>query len=103
MKDCWRHGDVILVPKKIPSDAKEQPKDDGKVVLAYGEVTGHMHQISKGNAALFKFNDKTYLKIQSDMGLLSHEEHHEINVPCGEYEIIIQKDYSPEGWKKVTD
>ena len=61
------------------------------------------HRISEGVANLFEFNEKMYLKVQSEIAVLKHEEHHCLNIPQGDYEIIIQKDYSPEGWKKVID
>ncbi len=41
-----RQGDVLLVPvKSLPIGAKEIPLDKGRIVLAYGEVTGHAHAI----------------------------------------------------------
>lgn len=102
IKDCFRHGDVILIPKPLPENAKEK-KFEGDVTLAYGEVTGHSHRISEGVAGVFEFDDKAYLKIQSELATLSHEEHKALQIPQGEYEIIIQKDYTPDGWKKVQD
>lgn len=102
-KKHYRHGDVIVkCIENIPTRAKKQDKNKA-LVLAEGEVTGHSHRIIDGNAALFQFNEKVYLKVQSKIATLSHEEHHEIKLPNGNYEVVIQKDYEPSGWKKVID
>lgn len=95
-----RHGDVILVPVKAIKGTEQKAK---QIVLAEGEATGHSHQIIGGKASLFKFNDKTYLKVKSKIATLTHEEHKEIKVPSGDYEVIIQRDYEPNGWKRVID
>lgn len=95
----WRHGDLIIMPTKDKILGEEQSKP----ILALGEVTGHSHQITKGMAKVFKYNDKTYLKIISEYALLSHEEHKEINLPQGDYEFFIQQEWKEDGWKKVLD
>lgn len=98
-KNNYRHGDVVIIPTKIPKGAK--PKRG--LTLAEGEVTGHSHQITKGQAAMFTFNDKTYLRVKSKIAALTHEEHCKGEIPCGDYEVIIQQDYEPSGWKRVRD
>lgn len=94
----YRHGDVIV---------REVDKTRGEkldhLVLAEGEVTGHKHQITDGTASLFKFEEKLYLKIQSDLATLSHEEHNPLRLPKGSYEVIIQREYQPKGWTYVAD
>lgn len=97
----FRHGDVIL--RRLSDDEKIQGEKQKHLTLAEGEVTGHSHRISKGKGELFKFNDKMFLKIQSKIACLTHEEHKKIELPAGDYEVIIQREYTPDGWKKVTD
>lgn len=99
---CYRHGDVILREvESVPSDAKK--REAKQLVLAEGEVTGHAHQVSGGVGALFDYDDKVYLRIESEIGALTHEEHAKIELPAGSYEVFIQKDYTPKGWEKVVD
>lgn len=101
-KKVYGHGDVIIVPiAKIPEEANSD--GSGKAVLAYGEVTGHSHQISEGIAAMFRYSNKQFLRIQSEMGLLTHEEHKMLRLPRGDFEIKIQREYTPNGWNKVVD
>jgi hypothetical protein len=41
-----RQGDILLVPvKDLPDGLKEVPRQNGRIVLAEGEVTGHFHAI----------------------------------------------------------
>ena len=98
-RKAYRHGDVILVEvDKIPTKAKEK---EG-LTLAYGEVTGHSHQVQGGIASMFGYDEKTYLRV-TKRATLSHEEHKALSIPEGDFEVIIQHDYEPEGWKKVVD
>lgn len=98
----YRHGDVIVKQvESIPAEAVEQKSK--KLVLAEGEVTGHSHQISAGVAQLFRYEDKVYLRVTSEIAALTHEEHHKIELPTGDYEVEIQQDYEPSGWQKVVD
>lgn len=99
-KKNYRHGDVLIIPCD-PKDVKG--KEDKKLTLAEGEVTGHSHQITKGKAKLFRFDNKMYLRVQSKIAMLTHEEHKALELPQGDYEIKIQQDYEPAGWKKVID
>lgn len=97
----FRHGDVVL---KAVNEIKGKEVNKGKdLVLALGEVTGHSHRIPAGQAEMFKFNDKTYIRVTKGFACLRHEEHKEIKLPPGCYEIEVQKDYEPGGWKKVQD
>ena len=98
-KNNYRHGDVLL----IPTIDAVKGKQEAELILARGEVTGHAHRITEGEAALFKYYDKTYLRVMSDFALLTHEEHKALQIPQGDYEIKIQNDYEPSGWKKVQD
>lgn len=98
-KRAWRHGDVII----IETDDKISGEKQKHLTLAEGEVTGHSHRIKDGIAGLFKFNEKTYLQVKSKIATLVHEEHKALQIPQGDYEIIIQQDYEPNGWKKVQD
>lgn len=101
MKNLYRHGDVIIKQiEKKPTKAKKLDT----LILAEGEATGHYHRISEGEAALYSYDDKKYLEIQSEIGLLTHEEHKALELPHGTYEIIIQREYDDEQeWRNVID
>ena len=44
--ECYRQGDVLVIRvDDVPSSAVSVPRDAGRLVLAYGEVTGHAHAV----------------------------------------------------------
>lgn len=95
----YRHGDVLILECAAPKGGDELKH----LTLAEGEVTGHSHRIVDGIAKLTRFDDKMYLKVQGEIGTLAHEEHPALSVPQGNYEIVIQREYEPNGWKYVAD
>lgn len=95
-----RHGDVILLPVEHAPAGKALEH----LTLAEGEATGHAHRITSGAAKLFQFDEKTYLSVQSEIATLSHEEHKALEIPHGDYEIKIQREYDDENeWRQVVD
>jgi hypothetical protein len=100
----YRQGDVLVVPcDSIPDDLEKIEEDNNRIVLAYGEATGHAHAIHK-NSFLFrdKISNKFYLIVTKPTELV-HEEHDTINLPIGNYEVIRQRFYTPERIKYVAD
>lgn len=104
-----RQGDVLLIEvDAAPAAATPIPLDAGRVVLAYGEVTGHAHAIRSGSATLVA--DETgrrFLRAATDLSL-THEEHAAIDLPSGDYEVVIQREYVPapvggRAWRRVAD
>lgn len=87
----FRQGDVLLISRDIPADRAAVPLDDGRLILAYGEVSGHAHAV-EGNAELFEMNGKRYLNV-TEAATLVHEEHGTISLPVGGYEVIRQRTF----------
>lgn len=106
--NVFRQGDVLLIPvKTIPEDAKPQPLQNGKVILAFGEVTGHHHRFefmdTSENARLFYAADGSrYLEVTAPAELL-HEEHATVAVPVGKYALPSQVEYTPAELRRVAD
>ncbi len=101
-----QQGDVIL---KKTNQSLKNGKKLNHLILAKGEATGHNHQIVSGIAQLIALNGdekgKTILKVLSDYALLKHQEHKEISIPKGKWEIKIVKEYNhfEEETKRVLD
>jgi hypothetical protein len=91
---AYRQGDVsIMAVNQIPKQAR---KVRGELVLARGEVTGHAHKIVEGQAFLFRVaTGLLYLRVLSEFAKLYHEEHEDIILPKGEYEIRRQREFDP--------
>jgi hypothetical protein len=100
-----RQGDVFIIPAKIPKGATEVPRDNGRVILAYGEVTGHAHAIAAPEATLLTDADNArFLRIVGSGATLTHEEHAAIQVAPGEYRVVIGREWTPAmGARQVVD
>lgn len=93
-----RQGDVILLSVQ-QSEGTKLPH----LTLAEGEVTGHSHRISDGQAELYQKDGTLYLRVLSETATLTHEEHKAIQIPQGRWMVRIQREYEPEGWRYVAD
>lgn len=102
-KRQYRQGDVLLVEiDSLPSELKPVPLDQARVILAYGEVTGHAHAIEGALTVLYQREDKRYLSVPIG-AVLRHEEHAELPIAPGVYQVIRQREYQHDGWRQVAD
>lgn len=104
---AYRHGDVLIYPagEVLVDPTQECPREQGGVVLAEGEATGHRHFLS-GDARLFELTGDRGVRLCRVGGggaTLRHEEHGPINLPAGDYFVSIKRQYAPEGWEPVQD
>ncbi len=124
-----RQGDVLLVAVAGGLlNAKTKRRDNGKVVLAYGEVTGHSHAIAEKTTKLTVLDDAhamaeaarqllaevgltTEIRDEDVVGVLEvpapaelvHEEHGTIALDAPNYVVLRQREYSPEEIRSVAD
>lgn len=101
-----RQGDVLVElvhddPRAEPH--KVVPRDGGRIVLAYGEATGHCHAIHEPQAEMIELETGERFVV-SEVGIrIVHDEHHAIELPPGKYRIGRQREYSPEEIRNVAD
>lgn len=97
-----RHGDVLLVPAKARGTEK---KRRGDLIIMEGEQTGHAHRIADPGAIELVDGDTRFLRVLAEAGVsLTHEEHHTLTIPAGDYEIRRQRENDPwEGLRYVAD
>lgn len=107
-------GDLFIRRiKMIPENAKILAAEKGQFVVAHSE-TGHNHVIAeRPNVKMFTIGDPmvSYLQVieATDAAecLLEHlrtyDTHETISINPGIYEIRRQREYSPEGWRRVED
>ncbi len=112
----WRQGDVLIIPvNELPKDA-EVVQDGGDIILAHGEKTGHHHRIKSDNTKLLRSPSaekmieaaQHILRAPQERGQptqtrgflhlpeaakLTHEEHAAIELPAGNFRVIIQREY----------
>lgn len=101
-------GDVLFRRvEKVPAGAKSMPRN-GAVVVAHSE-TGHHHAFPTGSSVeLFTTTDPLvcYLRCEQS-SVLEHlrpfDTHESISFSPGCYEVRRQREWTPEGWRRVED
>jgi hypothetical protein len=103
----YRQGDVLLTKiARLPKKGTPVERDNGRIILAYGEVTGHAHELKSKSAQLLTIDlnegPATYLTLD-EIAPLVHEEHGTILVEKGTYKVTKQVEYTPESIRNVAD
>jgi hypothetical protein len=108
MRPIYRQGDVLLDRvDDLPAELKTAllAPQAGRVVLAYGEATGHFHSVSQDDAELFEVTtaDRVdrYLRIRGATQL-THQEHAAIALEPGLYRVRIQSEYVPDPLSPIS-
>ena len=100
----YRQGDILLdAVDALPAGAVRRPRDAGRVILAYGEVTGHAHAFATPTVEDYAVGEDRYVEITVEPAMLLHEEHAPIPVPPGVYRVRRQREYTPEEIRTVAD
>jgi hypothetical protein len=104
MTKMAHQGDIWIRRVNKPKLGAEIARENGKLVLARGESTGHAHEIEAREAKLFAGATPNicYL-VAGDTVELLHEEHAPIVIPSGTYEIVRQREYDWQGSRAVAD
>lgn len=102
-----RQGDVLIISvPSVPETAKPVARENGRVVLAHGELTCHAHAIKDSRATLFsdpKLN-AMFLEVSGSAPVaLRHDEYSTIDVPPGNYKVVRLREYTPEAIRRVLD
>ena len=121
-----RQGDVLLHPvASLPDNCAQIGLDKGRIVLAYGEVTGHAHAIAdhglrktdheaaheiaeaaiaRAKARLWRSPDGARFLEVVEPVTLTHEEHTAHTIQPGIYQLPTQVEYvAPELVRQVAD
>lgn len=113
-KNMAAQGDLLIRRiDKLPDDAKKVKSENGVFVVAHSE-TGHNHVIAdRPNVTLYTTDNPmiSYLQVVEATDatetiiehLRSFDTHESISIPNGIFEIRRQREYTPEGWRRVED
>jgi hypothetical protein len=102
MTTYYQQGDILIKPAQIPHGggiAKGR-------VLAYGEVTGHCHQLTEASDGLLvEVDGVLYLRVGAGGAEIVHEEHKPVALPAGEYVVgrVQEYDHLAEEARQVRD
>lgn len=119
MKGLIRQGDVMLIPtRRAPSANARSITDQGRTILAYGEVTGHSHEVitlpmteiaAPGRddvpaQQLFEEPDGSRLLVIKAPCALRHQEHDPAALEAGvTYRVVRQAEWDAEQIRRVAD
>ena len=113
-KNQAAQGDLLIRRiGALPANCIQLQSENGFFIVAHSE-TGHNHVIAeRPNVILYTTNDPmvSYLQVieatDATETIIEHlrnfDTHEPIAIPPGNYEIRRQREYSPEGWRRVED
>lgn len=103
----YRQGDILITPiAELPEGLRELPRDErGRIVLAEGEATGHLHAIVEPEATFLATDlgelAERFLAVEAEVAL-THPEHDTITLAPGAYRVERQRAYTEAGGIKVV-
>jgi hypothetical protein len=108
-KTYYAQGDIVLelVEDQAPREGVFHRENDGALVLARGELTGHRHAFYDGNVTLFRDDALArdmptelyigHVNVTAHSADLRHEEHTSITLPVGTYRVRRQREWEIGG------
>lgn len=101
----YRQGDVLIEQiAELPNNLQLQKPENGRIILAHGEATGHHHSLAVDTADWWK-EEKTgeqYLTVKEKTAV-EHQEHAAITLQPSNYRVRRQREYTPEAIRNVAD
>ena len=95
----YRQGDLLIVAvNAAPRGQYARDRVDG--VIQEGEATGHAHRLVGG--AAWDERGETFLTSDGS-AVVTHDEHDTIVLPEGTYKVLRQREFTPEGERRVRD
>ena len=108
-KNIAAQGDVLFRRiDKLPAGAVPVAAENGKVVVAHSE-TGHNHVMLAERTKLYRIPDSImdlFLEVEAPTPLehlREHDTHEAIMFEPGIYHVRRQREYIPEGFRRVED
>lgn len=86
-----RQGDVLLIPRRKPSDFNRVRDEKDRVLAGVrieGERTGHAHVLP---GRVYESGDRRMVFLERPTPI-THQEHHDIDVPAGWWEVRVQRE-----------
>jgi len=105
--ELYRQGDVLFRRLRELPRGKMIRRESG--IVALGEVTGHSHALAAEDrdiAAVLEMGSRLFVHVgHTDRGGVTvvHEEHAPVTLPKGDFEVIIQREYTPQKIRPVAD
>ena len=113
-KNIAAQGDIMIIRiATLPPGLERVSSENGNLIITHSE-TGHHHVVkNRPNVVFYTGNDPmvSYLEVleatDATETLLEHlrsfDTHAPLKFDSGVYEIRRQREYTPEGWRRVED
>jgi len=102
-------GDLLFIPvETIPATAKVKSSDGDVHIVGHSE-TGHHHVIDRPKAEFFEAADNEFIAYVRSLGDAEvvhkrpHDTHKAVVLSKGDWEVRRQREYVPEGFRRVAD
>jgi hypothetical protein len=97
----YRQGDLLFKEVKcIPEGGKVRKSGH----ILEGEVTGHVHRVAElEQAEVLEVGEGLFVSVSENGVSVIHEDHKTVELPPGNYEVVRQREYSPEEIRNVQD
>jgi hypothetical protein len=104
IKNQARQGDVYIV--RVDNIDTSNKRTDPRVVFAYGEVTGHCHELQgvDENVDAYGITEVDRVAVRDLIKEVTHQEHGTVVLTPGTYDVVRQWEYSPSrDMQRVAD
>ncbi len=103
-------GDIhITRVKTLPKGVEEVPPSGDQVIVTHSE-TGHHHVMERKTTTMYRLPEEIYecFLVVDEPGatlehLRPHDTHEAIRFEPGTYRVRRQREYTPEGFRRVED
>ena len=111
IKNCAAQGDLYISRiEELPEGLKPILPTEGQYIVAHSE-TGHHHVVEAEGCSYYEMADDpltAYLEVVDATEVtLKHlrawDTHEPLTIGPGIYRIRRQREYTPEGWRRVAD
>ncbi len=104
-KKQMRQGDLLIeLVEKVGAKAKETNAIGGRIILAYGEATGHHHSVDADAADWWKVSEDDHYVVTRKETAVVHQHHGAIKLePNKTYRVTRQRQYVRKEIQRVAD
>jgi len=111
IKNQGAQGDVMFMRvDAVPPAATEEVSREARRLIVTHSETGHHHAIDNPDVRMFREPRDPlicYLAVDGEFADVVHHRpfhtHETIRLPAGTWQVRRQREYTPEGWRRVED